>query len=70
VVAAFDIADVTLNRRGFLIDGWVGRIRIQIGIVIGVGIKRVRERRRHEDPTEEGRGETAVMEAVVVEPVV
>src|SRR5215467_16394766 len=67
VVAAFDVADVPLNRRGFLIDGPVGRIRIWIGIVVGVGIERVRERRRHEDPAEEARCETA---AVVVEPVV
>jgi hypothetical protein len=65
VVAAFDVADVPLNRRGFLIDGRVGRIRIRIGIVVRVGIKRIGERRRHENPAEEGRRETAVMEPVV-----
>jgi hypothetical protein len=70
VVAPADIANLPLNGRGFLIDGRVGRIRIRIRIVVGVGIKRVCERRRHEDPTEEGSRETAVMEAVVVEPVV
>jgi hypothetical protein len=69
MIAAFDVADVPLKGRSFLIVGRVGRIRIRIGIVVGVGIKWVGERRRHEDPTEEGRSDTAGMEAVVVKAV-
>jgi len=70
VVAPADITNVPLDGRGFLIDGRVGRIHIRIGVIVGVGIKRVCERCCHEDPAEEGGRETAVVEAVVVKPVV